>query len=97
MKYTFLLILFLSTNCFAQEDELVIAEYSSNVITLNFLDSQFGLTKKKEIDVSKFDGWLSPSKYSSSYCIPTASSVLILTHFLLAFAFKKSNGQIHRI
>jgi hypothetical protein len=67
MKYTFLLILFLSTNCFAQEDELVIAEYSSNVITLNFLDSQFGLTKKKEIDVSKFDGWLSPSKYSSSY------------------------------
>jgi len=30
-------------------------------------------------------------------CIPTASSVLILTHFLLAFAFKKSNGQIHRI
>jgi hypothetical protein len=29
--------------------------------------------------------------------IPTASSVLILTHFLLAFAFKKSNGQIHRI
>jgi len=40
-----------------------------------------------------------PSNYNSNVPnrIPTASSVLILTHFLLAFAFKKSNGQIHRI
>ena len=77
MKYTFLLIFFLSINCFAQEDELVIAEYSSNIITLNFLDSQFRLTKKKEIDVSKFDGWLSPSKYNSSY-----------SHFPMQFSAK---------
>ena len=78
MKYIVLLY-FLSLNCLAQKGELVIAEYSSDIITLNFLNPQFEVTSKEVIDISKFEGWLGPSKYGSSY-----------SHFPLQF-FPKGN------
>ncbi len=65
MKLLFL-ALFISINCLAQEDQIVIATYSSDTITLNFLNSELQLKESKKIDLSRFEGWVSSSKYNSS-------------------------------